>query len=215
MSWTIIVSGPFLILYGLGLYLWDKKVSWRLPNNLSKGIKHIHYSLLILTVIGILLYLIDNITYRGQWTTRFIVTGLLLSGIFVYPLNNWKDETKREKIYFKLFSYLPILTAGLSMIPFLGLVIVYSSFFRLVYPVDKVYYEDSKLLVQSNFTGVLAPPSIQIFEKKGLFETLLNKDHRSAADIDSVTIDQITDETLVILYSKQEAVDTIKIRKVE
>ena len=169
--------------------------------------------MLVLTIIAGLLNIIDDISFTGQWTTRGILIGVLLSGILMYPFSDWIGKAKFEKNYFRLFSFLPVLTAGFLMIPFLGVVVGFSFFFRLTEPVDKIYFEDNKLRVQSTFTGVLAPPRLDVIEKKGRFEFRLNKSHRSAAGIDSISVDQRTDKTFVILYNEQEMLDTVKAKK--
>gem|GEM_PF-4680891 len=40
MSWIIIVLVTFIILYGLGLYFWNRKVSWRLNGRFLKWIMY-------------------------------------------------------------------------------------------------------------------------------------------------------------------------------
>jgi hypothetical protein len=215
MSYTILISAPFIILYGLALYLWNKRVNWRLDNELARRIRYSHYALFVLTFTALLLNIVGDISFRGQWTTRIIVVGFLLSGIVIYPLSDWTNKSKLQKNYFRLFSFLPLLTAGFSLIPFLGVVVVFSVFGRLTEPVTDIYYDDSKLRVQSTFIGVLGPARLDVLEKKGIFELRLNKSHRSAADIDSVSIDQTPDKTLIVLYSEKEKVDTIKVKRVE
>lgn len=187
----------------------------------SKRIKYSHYILATLTIIAGALIIIDDISFSGQWTTRIIVIGFLLSGVAIHPLSDWTGKPKIEKNYFRLFSFLPILTAGFSMIPFLGVVLLLSLFGRLTEPVKDIYYEDSSLRVQSTFIGVLGPPRLEIFQKQGLFEVRINKSHRSAADIDSVRVDKTHDSTLVIVYIERYEqkgkfdADTIKLKRVE
>jgi hypothetical protein len=221
MSWINIVSGTFIILYGLGSYFWNRKVGWRLNEKTSKWLRYSHYFLTTLTILAGLLIIIDDISFRGKWTTRIILIGFLLTGCIIYPLTNWADKSKIEKNYFRLLSFLPTLTAGFAMIPFLGGVLLLSLFGRLTEPVKDIYYEDSKLRVQSTFIGVLGPPRLEIFQKQGLFEIRLNKSHRSAADIDSVRVDKNRDATLVIVYNERFEqkgefdADTIKVKRVE
>lgn len=221
MSWIIILSVAFIIFYGLGIYFWNKKVSWRLNERISRWIKYLHYILTVLTILAALLNIIDEISFSGLWTTRIILLGFLLSGVIIYPLSDWTDKSKVEKNYFRLFSFLPILTAGFSMIPFLGGVMLLSIFFRFTEPVKDIYYEDNKLRVQSTFIGVLGPPRLEIFRKMGLFEVRVNKAHRSAFSIDSIKVDKSADKTFVIIYNerydqKDEVdADTIKIEREE
>jgi hypothetical protein len=215
MNWTIIVPGTFLILYGLGLYLWNKRINWRATTATSQQIKYLHYLLLVLTIFSGVLSIIDDISFAGQWTTRIIIWGLLISGFTIYPITDWTERPKIEKYYFRLFSFVPIFTAGFALVPFLGLVVVISLLGRLIEPVKKVYYESNNLRVQSTFIGVMGPPRLDIIEKKGLFDVRLNKSHTGAADIDSIRIDQETSKTLVILYYDKEPFDTVKIKKVD
>jgi hypothetical protein len=220
MSWIIIVSGLFIIFYWLGIYFWNRKVGWRLNERFSRCIKYLHYTLTVLTIAAGLLITIADISFSGQWTTRIILFGFLLSGIIIYPFSDWRNKSKIERNYFRAFSFLPILVAGFSMIPFLGGVLLLSLFGQLTDPVDDIYYEDNKLRVQSTFIGILGPPRLDIFQKKGLFEVRVNK-YRSASDIDSISVDKSVDETFVIIYNERFEqngefdTDTIKIDRVE
>ena len=77
---------------------------------------------------------------------------------------------KVEKYYFTFLSFFPILFFGLVLIPMIGLIIVVSLIGQLFNPVDKIYYEDNKLRIQSSFVGVMAPPRIKVYKKFGIFE---------------------------------------------
>jgi hypothetical protein len=211
----VIISIVFVILYGLGLYLWNKKVRWRLSKKSFQWIKYTHYILVALAITAGLLNYIDDISLRGLWTTNLIVMGLLLSGTLIYPLSDWTYKTQFEKYYFQLFSYLPILIAFFLMIPFIGLVIGASLLGRLIEPAHKIYYEDNKLRVQSTFVGVMGVPRLDVFEKRGLFEFQINKLIKNAGDLDSVKIEQGTSNTFVLLYYGHEIRDTVKIGKIE
>jgi hypothetical protein len=202
MTWLVIIPVLVIIFYGLGIYFWNRKVRWRLNVRSSKRLKYTHYAFAILTVAASLLILFDDISFAGQWTTRIILIGFLLSGIIIHPLSEWSGKPGIEKNYFRVFAFLPILTAGISLIPFLGAVVVLSLFGRLIAPAEDIYYEDKTLRVQSTFIGVLGPPRLDIVEKKGLFEVRVNKAYRSAADIDSVRIVKNGDETSVIVYNQ-------------
>jgi hypothetical protein len=214
MSWIIVISGIIIIIYSSGLYLWDKNVTWRPDNRTASRIKYLHYLLAAITIITGLLNIIDDISLRGLWTTRTIIFGLLISGVLIYPLTNWVGKSKLEKYYFRFFSLLPVLTAGLSLIPFWGFVIVASLFGRLIDPVGKVYYDDNNLRVQSTFIGVLGPRRLDVIKNYGLFEKRINKTYKGA-DADSVSISKLADKTLVLLYIEREVQDTIKIEKIE
>jgi hypothetical protein len=208
----MIISIVFIIIYAFGIYFWNKNVSWRLNERAAGQIKYFHYALASLTILSLVLTIIDGTSFRGQWTTRIIIIGFLITGIFIFPLTNWTSKHKLEKYYFRVFSFLPILTAAFAMIPFLGIVIVLSAFGQLIDPVKQIYFEDNEFRVQSTFTGVLAPPRLDIIQKGRILEKRLNKPHRSAADIDSVSIRQGTDNKLVFLYYGNEIQDTLKIQ---
>lgn len=205
----------------MGIYFWNRKVSWRLNERISMWIKYAHYILTALSILSAVLIIVDDISFSGQWTTRIILLGFLLSGVTIYPLCDWTDKSKIEKIYFRIFSFLPILTAALSMIPFLGELMLLSIYFRFTEHVKDIYYEDSKLRVQSTFIGVLAPPRLDIFQKNGLFKIRVNKSQRSAFDIDSVKVDKSADDTFVIIYNQgydqnnKGDADTIKLKRVK
>ena len=121
-----------------------------------------------------------------------------------------------EKLYFRIFSFLPLLVAAFSLIPFLGVVLLLSLYGQLTEPAKDIFYEDNKLRVQSTFVGVLGPPRLDIFQKHGLFEARINKLYRSGADIDSIRVHTHPDETVVIIYNERYddddrlAADTIR-----
>jgi hypothetical protein len=205
-----------LILYGLGLYLWNKRNIWRLDQRLSNGIKYFHWSLTLLVVISIVLNWSDNISFSGRWTTRIIVIGFLLSGILIYPLTNRTERLKIERYYFKLFSFLPTITGFLLIIPFTGGLLFNTLFGQLMYPVYKVYLDSDKLRVQSSYIGPFWPAGIFVYEKKGLFEKQLVNSPISDLFIDSVGTEQHQNETLIILYNKEEGLqDTLRFKKIE
>ncbi|MBX2913985.1 MAG: hypothetical protein KF856_01805 [Cyclobacteriaceae bacterium] len=157
MSSIFIYSGAFILIYGLIIYIWNKKVEWRAGLKFSKKIKSFHYSLLLFTAIITILNAFFSITFIGYWTPRIIILGFLLSGVIAFPIIKWNSESSFEKYYFRLFSFLPFAIAGISMVQFLGTVITLSLYYRLVNPYEKIYYQDKNLRVQSTFTGVLAP----------------------------------------------------------
>lgn len=195
-----IVTIIFIITYGLGLIYWNKKVSFRLNLNLSNRIKKFHYLGLFICVLVFVSYSYFDIGLRGLWTTRIIIILTLLTGIFFIFIADRTTINKVEKLYFKLFSFLPILSAGILFIPFLGVVIVVSLFGQLFDPAKKIYYEDDKLRVQSTFVGVLGPPRIDIFEKKFILEKHLKRTDFYAPEIDSIKVSDDTDSTRIIVY---------------
>lgn len=209
MSSIFIYSGAFILIYGLIIYIWNKKVEWRAGPKFSKKIKSFHYSLLLFTAIITILNAFFSITLIGYWTPRIIILGFLLSGVIAFPIIKWNSESSFEKYYFRLFSFLPFAIAGISMVQFLGTVITLSLYYRLVNPYEKIYYQDKNLRVQSTFTGVLAPLRLDVIEKYGLFEKKLNELHRSA-DIDSVKVLTDTTRTLVIIY-ELNSIDTLQV----
>jgi hypothetical protein len=192
-----------LIIYGLGLYFWDKKTVWRLNDKISKRIIQFHYVLTFLVVISIVLTWIGNWSFSGQWTTRVIVMGFLLSGILIHPLTNWAGNRKIEKYYFRLLSFLPTLTALFSLIPFAGMLMISTLFGQLLYPVNKVYFESNKLRVQSSYLGPMWPPGIYVYQKKGLLEKQLVTTPISELFIDSVGVEQQPDSTFVTLFDNE------------
>lgn len=195
-----LVTIIFIIAYGLGLFYWDKKINWRLNTKMSKSIKLLHYiGLLICLTVGII-YTNFDIGLRGLWTTRTIIIFTLLTGVFFTFLADKSSTSKIEKWYFKIFSFVPILTAATLFIPFLGVVIVLSLFGQLTDPATKIYYEDDKLRIQSSFVGVLGPPRLDIFEKKIIFEKKLKRAEFWANEIDSIKVAYDTDSTRIIAY---------------
>lgn len=195
-----LVTILFIIAYGLGLFYWDKKINWRLNPKMSRSIRLLHYiGLLICLTVGST-YTNFDIGLRGLWTTRIIILFTLITGVFSIFLGDNTSINKIEKWYFKIFSFMPILTAATLFIPFLGVVIVLSLFGQLTDPATKIYYEDDKLRVQSSFVGVLGPPRLDIFEKKMIFEKKIKRNSFWANEIDSIKVAYDTDSTRVVVY---------------
>jgi hypothetical protein len=164
----------------------------------------------------VILELLGSLSFTGQWTTRIIIIAFLISGILIYPLTNWINKTKIEKYYFHTFSWFPILTGMIALIPFLGVVIVISVLGQLTDPVEKIYYEDEKIIVQSSFAGVLGPPDLLIYEKKGLLKKRLNdsyKIERYASDVSMVKVSNEKENTLIIIIDENRIMDTLKIKR--
>jgi len=221
MRQITVVTVLFIILYGLAIYFWSVRINWRLNNKFSKWLTYLHYTLTGLLIIEGLLTIIDDISFSGQWTSRVVIVGFLLSGVIIYPFSNWVGKSAIEKNYFRLFSFSPILTAGIFMIPSLGRVLLLSLFGLLTEPVQNIYYEDNKLRIQSTFIGVLGPPRLEIFKKKGLFEVRGINFHRNAFGIDSIRVEKSEQEIFVKIYNKlyeQKGaldVDTVRFKRVE
>jgi len=186
-----------------------------LDEKASRRIISFHYLLALLILISILLEITDNLSFSGQWTTRIIIIGFLLTGTFIFPVTNWGNKLKIEKFYFRIFSLFPILTFLFSLIPFLGIVAVLSCYGQLTDPVKNIYYEDERIRIQSSFVGVLGPPRLFVYQKKGILERQLATAFKSAADMDSVSIDNGKDNMLIVMYEHKQVMDTLKIVRVE
>ena len=195
-----IVTILFIIAYGLVLFYWDKNISWRLNPKISRSIKLLHYAGLLICITISITYINFDIGLRGLWTTRTIIIFTLLTGIFFIFVADKASIRKIEKWYFKIFSFLPILTAGTLFIPFLGVVIVLSLFGQLTDPATEIYYEDDKLRIQSSFVGVLGPPRLDIFEKNLIFEKHLKRADFWANEIDSIRVSYDSDSTRIVAY---------------
>lgn len=195
-----LISIIFIIVYGFGLFYWNKKINWRLSKKISKPLKLLHYSGFTICLIIAVLYSNYDLTLRGIWTSRIIILFTLFTGIFFIFVANKSSIIEIEKWYFKFFSFLPILTAAILLIPFLGIVIVLSLFGQLTNPVTKIYFEDDNLRVQSTFVGVLGPPKIDIFEKNLIFEKHLKRTDYWANEIDSIKVSYDKDSTRIFIY---------------
>lgn len=212
-NWIFESALIFITLYLLGLYLWNKKVSWRLNDKITSWTKRLHYTFVILLVTAGVLNFISAIRFRGIWTTHLMIIGILFSGLLISLLSDWKDRSRFEKYYFKLYGLLPVVTVAILMIPIVGLIIVAVVFGRLTQPVEKIYFEDTTLRVQSTFVG-LGVSQLDVLEKRGPFEIKLNKELTYAERLDSVKIEQRSDRTILLLYSNGSAKDTVQLKKI-
>lgn len=160
----------FVIVYGLFLYLWNKKVDWRFNKPISLRIKKIHYALIAIVLFDVVLISCTGYHYRGLWTSRVFVMGLLVTGLLVYPFANKEILTKIERIYFAVFGYSPVGLGVFTFIPFLGIVVTGSLILMLFFPADKIFYNDNNVRIQKSCSGFLGMPRLMIIEERQLFE---------------------------------------------
>jgi hypothetical protein len=201
----------FLVVYTIALIKWNKWVSWRLNPKTSRTIKYVHYiGLSIITIIAFVYWEL-NIGLRGLWTTRSIIFVTLFTGIFFNFISSKAVFNILETIYFRLFSLIPIFVGLALLIPFLGVVIVFSIFGQLTSPADKIYYEDKNLRIQSSFVGVLGPPRVDIFEKKGIFEEHLMRTDFNPYEFDSVKVKYDNDSTRLLVFGLAKTEDSFRV----
>lgn len=165
----------FIIVYTYGLLQWNKLVKWRLSLKTSWIIKYLHYICFAISLTVALIYLQFDLGFRGLWTTRIFIITTLVTGVSFILISNRTINNKVETIYFRIFSFIPVLIGGVLYVPFLSVVVILSLFEQLTEPVNKIYYEDNKLRIQSSFVGVLGPPRVDIFKKIIVFEKRLSR----------------------------------------
>lgn len=188
------------IAYGFALFYWSRGEASRFDAKTTVTIKAIHYTgLAICIVVGISFALYD-VGLRGLWTTRLVIMITLITGTFFMFIANKSALKKIENLYFRLFSLLPIATAGMLLVPFIGVILVVSVWGRLTGPAETIYYEDERLRIQSTFVGVLGPPRIDIYRKDFIFEKHLLRPDYWASEIDSIRVTYDVDSTRVVAY---------------
>lgn len=198
MFYLSIIS--LIIGYSFLLFYWSWAVSWRLDAKTTGTIKSIHYAGLTICIAVAVAFTLFDIGLRGLWTTRVIIIMTLLTGVFFQFVANRAALRRIESLYFTLFSFLPIATAGMLLVPFLGVVLIASLWGQLTAPAERIYYEDEQLRVQSTFVGVLGPPRIDIYRKDLMFEKHLSRADYWASEIDSISVSYDQDSTRVIAY---------------
>jgi hypothetical protein len=204
---TAILSIIFILIYSTGLYLWLKKTDFRLSVKGSRSVKGLHYGFLFLTLFLVLLNHFMDLDLRGIWTSRLIIFGLITTGILFYPFAQKKDLFLPEKIYFITFSCLPMIAAGVLLVPFIGTIIILSLWGQLTCPVSKIHYEDKNLRIQSSFAGLLGPSQLDIIEKKGLFEKSHYQSITHDKHFDSLKVSYDADATRILLKSTNQFVE--------
>jgi hypothetical protein len=199
---AIVLTIAFILTYTYGLFRWDKYVAWRLNSKVSKTLKYVHYLTLFVALTIACTYSQFGIGLRGLWTTRTFLIIALLTGVFFNFVTDKTILNKIEKIYFKVFSFLPTATGVILCIPFLGVVIVISLLGRIIEPANTIYYEDQNLRIQSSFRGVLAPKQIDLFAKKTFYEKCLYVPDFYCGDNDSIAVHYDNDSTRIFLYER-------------
>lgn len=196
----VLISGAIIGLYILGYFYWKKHIPWKFNPTSAKLLKYFHFIALTLFVTALVLNSY-HLSFRGIRTTGIIVIALLISGAVISFFSDWQDRSRLEKFYFRIYALFPVLTILFLCIPFLGAVIFFSLAGRIISPVDKIFYEDQTLRIQSSFAGVLAGHSLDVFEKHGLFEyQLYKRNNASVHDIESVRVAQSPDSASIIVY---------------
>ena len=204
-----VVSILLLILYAFKIKDW-KKNDYRLNSELSIYLKYLHYFTITITIVLLLL----ELKIKGIWTGRIVTFIALLSGIFYNLFAQKSVLNKLEKTYFSFLSILPLIFPLFLLIPFLGVVIVFSIIGRMISPYEKIFYEDKNLRIQSSFVGVMAPPKILAF-KKGLFFEKELEDLNFPEEIDSLKVNYKRDSIFIYYwetnYDNQVVKSKIKI----
>lgn len=199
-----IVTIIFIIVFGFTLYKWNKKAKHVINYPVSKWFKSIHYALLCLVVIDIAINSITGFHYKGLWTSRIFIIGLIITGFILYPLGNKSIFNKLESIYFKLFSYIPAGIGLFGLIPKLGVLVILSLGLHLFNPADKIIYNDANLRIQKSATGILGNPHIETVEKR-LFVERVTKDKRmyDLSTYDTLFIDTDRDSIRIRLTTNE------------
>lgn len=204
---TAIFTILFILIYSVGLYLWIKKSGLHLNKKESSYLKWVHYSFLCLTLFAVVIHYTMDLNLRGVWTGRIILFGLLTTGILFFPLAAKKSLSRPERIYFFLFSCLPIAVASVLLIPFVGSIILLSLWGQLTSPVSKIHYEDQKLRIQSSFSaGLLGPSQLDIIEKKGFFEKSHYQSITHDTHFDSLKVSYENKATWIVFKSTNKFV---------
>ncbi|MDB5257089.1 MAG: hypothetical protein JWM14_1784 [Chitinophagaceae bacterium] len=204
---TAILSVIFILIYSAGLYLWLKKTDFRLSAKAGLYVKGLHYCFLVLIIFLVLLNYYMALDLRGIWTSRLIILGLITTGILFYPFAPKKSISLAEKIYFIAFSCLPIMVAGVLIVPFIGTIIVLSLWGQLTCPISKIHYEDQNLRIQSSFAGFLGPSQLDVIEKKGLFEKSHYQSITHDTHFDSLKVSYDADATRILFKSTNQFVE--------
>lgn len=133
-----------------------------------------------------------------------------------------KTLSKPERIYFKMFPFLPVVIIVLSMLTWVGWIILMSIVNILLNPSEKIFYNDSKLRIEQCPTGIMGSPRMDIYEKCWIYEKRLARSDFPSFDIDSVMVQYDGDSTRVLIYwlpsydEKQKSkIDTICLKQIE
>jgi hypothetical protein len=158
------------ILYGFSLWYWLKRVRKTISVQSTKVLLWTHALLLALVCISAFLSLQYSVSFRGMWTFRIIAWLFLLTGVVTFIIGHKSQFNLVKRVYFIVFSTLPTLVGLFLLVPFLGVVLVFSLFGRLIGTSDTILYKNDDIRVQTTFAGVLGPPYLAIYKKTGLFE---------------------------------------------
>lgn len=189
----LIIAGS----YAYSLKFW-KKNQFRFSEFTSRYLKYSHYLTLVLS----LSFIFIDYSLRGIWMTQIVIIISIFIGVFYNLIAQKSILNKVEKHYFSFLSFFPILFFGLVLIPMIGFIIVVSLIWQLFNPVNKIYYEDNKLRVQTSFVGVMAPPRIKVYKKFGIFEKEYKDKNLNFEDIDSIKVDYKNDTANLYIWNE-------------
>lgn len=209
----VIYTVLFAIFYTIILIQWNKKVKKKLPDQVTIVIKWLHYISLTISIAAGIIFLNYHYGLSGLWTTRIFIIMALITGITFWFIVRKESLVKAEYWYFRLFSWLPVAIAFLLLVPFLGVVIVFSLLGQLTEPAKDILYEDDKIRVQTSFTGVLAPPGMDVYQKHGFLEEHLKSVRFQSPD--SLTVKYDNDSTRITLFFEEGEPERVSVKKIE
>jgi len=151
-----------------------------------------------------------------MWTFRIIAWLFLLTGVITFIVGHKSQFNLLTKIYFFTFSTLPTLIGLFLLVPFLGVVLIFSLFGQLSGTGDAMLFNNNDIRVQTTFLGVLGPPYLDIYKKEGLFEKRVYRSQTGWFNkVDSVKT--FTDKnimTIAVYHDKSEDTSSPLIVKV-
>jgi hypothetical protein len=140
-----------------------------------------------------------------------MIITVLFSGIFFIFISNDSIINRIEKIYFKIFSFIPIIATGILLIPFWGTVPVVSVCWQLIEPAETIYYQDKNIRIQSSFVGLLGPSRFDIYEKRNMFEKQVYRSFDLQGTFSALKVNYDKDSTRIILYNISAYEDSINV----
>jgi|GEM_PF-4474563 len=207
-------SGVVLMLFYLFAFFMRKSKNFKLGVKPSLVLKKVHYIALVVCAVAIVLYNAFDLVLSGVWTVPVVSITVFLTGIFYHLLSAKLYASKMDRIYFATFSRLPFFLVLVLMIPFLGIVVVASIFFRLMIP-ETTFYQDDRIIISSDFKGVLDYRRFRVLKREGLLNKAVEVEN-SGYNADSIAVQYDKNEANIYFYNfadggKQEVSDSLKV----
>lgn len=219
----VIIIILFLIVFYIPiLWTWNHFVEKRLPLGLSKGLKITHYVVLFLTLVHFILVEFTTFSFVKLEIPYYTTVVFFITGIFNYSICDRSTFGKFERIYFLVFTYLPVVLVTLLFFPITLFFMLGDMFQGFNLDNIQTIYSDHNIRVEADFSldeswGSFTNINLQVYKKVLLFKKKLVDTDIMALDVSEIKVSYDPDSTRITIYKTFDPnfsrTDTVSIAK--